>query len=109
ERNKMVFGKKYCNAHHNGFGWDFSGSSNLFELQERLRSLFMVRRLKRDVLSELPPKRRQVLVLESKGLEDLLEKERRVFDKYAADIKGGEFETPEFGEMSKVRKEVAVA
>ena len=31
------------------------------------------------------------------------------YDDYAKHIKDGDFETPEFGEMSKVRKEVAVA
>jgi SNF2 family DNA or RNA helicase len=69
----------------------------------------MIRRLKRDVLSELPPKRRQVLVLEARGLEDLLEKEKQTFEKYSEHVKDGKFETPEFGDMSKVRKEVAIA
>lgn len=44
-------------------GWDFTGSSNLEELQERLRTTIMVRRMKADVLTELPPKTRQCLVL----------------------------------------------
>ena len=59
-KSKMKYAFRYCGAHHNGFGWDFTGSSNLDELQEILRSKFMVRRLKKDVLKELPPKRRQV-------------------------------------------------
>lgn len=61
------FAKRYCNAHEEWHGrtkhWDFSGHSNLEELQERLRSTCMVRRLKADVLRELPPKRRQVISL----------------------------------------------
>ena len=36
--NFMEFAKRYCNAHNNGFAWDFSGSSNLDELQDLLRS-----------------------------------------------------------------------
>lgn len=55
------FAKRYCGAANNGFGWDFSGSSNLDELQDKLRSTIMVRRLKKDVLTELPAKRRQVV------------------------------------------------
>ena len=61
----MAFAKRYCDAKSNGYGWDFSGASNLGELQDRLRSSIMVRRLKAEVLAELPAKRRQVLELEA--------------------------------------------
>jgi len=57
------YAKRYCNAHRNSFGWDMSGSSNLEELQTRLRSTVMVRRLKSEVLTELPSKVRQVVPL----------------------------------------------
>lgn len=63
------YAKRYCNAKQISAGrkmvWDFSGSSNLGELQEKLRSTIMVRRLKKDVLKELPPKIRQVIELPS--------------------------------------------
>ena len=109
-KNFMRYAMRYCDAHHNGFGWDFNGSSNLDELQEILRSKFMVRRLKKDVLKELPPKVRQVLVLEAgPKIKELLEKEKKTYDEYAKHLKDGEFETPEFGEMSRVRQLVAVA
>jgi SWI/SNF-related matrix-associated actin-dependent regulator 1 of chromatin subfamily A len=66
--NFFVFAKRYCQAHQDERGhWDFTGSSNLGELQERLRSTIMVRRLKKDVLTELPPKRRQVVLLPTDG------------------------------------------
>lgn len=45
---------------------DYGGASNLDELAKRLRSTCMVRRLKKDVLHDLPDKRRQLIVLESK-------------------------------------------
>lgn len=60
----MKFMMRYCNPVNNGFGWDFSGSSNLDELRRRLRELCMVRRLKDDVMSYLPQKRRIRLPVE---------------------------------------------
>lgn len=66
--NFFKFAKRYCAAHQDSRGhWDFKGASNLEELQERLRATLMVRRLKKDVLKELPPKRRQVIMLPADG------------------------------------------
>ena len=62
-----AFARRYCGLHkeeHDGrTTWVANGSSHLSELQQRLRTTFMVRRLKHDVLKELPPKRRQLVVL----------------------------------------------
>lgn len=69
------YGKRYCNATEGRYGWDFSGSSNLPELQDRLRSHFMVRRLKADVLKELPAKRRQIIPLPVDLIRDIIERE----------------------------------
>lgn len=66
---------RYCAAYNSNFGWDFSGASNLDELQQRARSTFLVRRLKKDVLKELPPKRRQVIEIPAKGFERLIDTE----------------------------------
>lgn len=64
------YAKRYCDAQQNKFGWDFSGASHLDELQRKLRTEgggTMIRRLKSDVLTELPAKRRQLIVLEPNG------------------------------------------
>lgn len=52
--------KRYCNARYGRFGWDCSGLSNADELHEKLKSV-MIRRLKADVLQELPPKQRCIV------------------------------------------------
>jgi SWI/SNF-related matrix-associated actin-dependent regulator 1 of chromatin subfamily A len=68
-----TFARRYCGLHqerHNGHNtWVATGSSHLSELQQRLRTTFMVRRLKHDVLKELPPKRRQLVVLGDKEID----------------------------------------
>jgi len=56
------FVKRYCNAEQGSYGWDFSGASNIEELQMKLRDLLMIRRQKKDVLKELPDKIRQIIV-----------------------------------------------
>uniref|UniRef100_A0A8C1TM12 Zinc finger, RAN-binding domain containing 3 n=1 Tax=Cyprinus carpio TaxID=7962 RepID=A0A8C1TM12_CYPCA len=56
------YAKKYCNAHYKFFGarrqWDCRGASHLDELHQRLSEI-MIRRLKNQVLTQLPPKIRQ--------------------------------------------------
>ena len=58
--NFFAFAKRYTDAHHNGYGWDFNGSSNEEELHERTRSVG-IRRLKKEVMAELPDKIRQIV------------------------------------------------
>eukprot|EP00126_Sphaerothecum_destruens_P011009 Sdes_comp20839_c0_seq2m17519 len=59
------FGIRYCDGKKSPYfgGWDMSGHSNLNELLFLLTSKFMIRRLKSDVLKQLPPKRRQCVYL----------------------------------------------
>ncbi|CAL8110477.1 unnamed protein product [Orchesella dallaii] len=58
------FGVRYCNGKKNNWGWDFSGSSNMGELQLILEETLMIRRLKSEVLQQLPSKLRKVMVLD---------------------------------------------
>lgn len=50
------------------WGWDYSGSSNLGELKLLLDETLMLRRLKADVLSQLPSKQRKVVTVTIEGV-----------------------------------------
>ncbi|RZF34038.1 hypothetical protein LSTR_LSTR013433 [Laodelphax striatellus] len=63
--NFREYAKRYCDAKQSRFGWDNSGSSHVDELKIVLESKFMIRRLKQDVLTQLPSKVRQVIILNS--------------------------------------------
>ncbi|XP_072117233.1 SWI/SNF-related matrix-associated actin-dependent regulator of chromatin subfamily A-like protein 1 isoform X2 [Mobula birostris] len=67
-RSFHQYGMRYCAAKQLPWGWDYSGSSNLLELRLLLLESMMVRRLKSDVLSQLPAKRRKVVLVEPEGL-----------------------------------------
>ena len=54
-KNYHEFGVRYGAGYQDNFGWKYNGASNLEELFTRVSSYFL-RRLKRDVLKELPPK-----------------------------------------------------
>ena len=56
--NFYVFGNRYCDPKKTNFGTDWTGSSYPKELHYILKNL-MIRRLKKDVMSQLPPKKRQ--------------------------------------------------
>ena len=59
-RSLWDFQQRYMDPYHNGFRWDFTGASHTKELNERTRDL-CIRRLKSEVLPELPPKTRTFL------------------------------------------------
>jgi SWI/SNF-related matrix-associated actin-dependent regulator 1 of chromatin subfamily A len=102
--NFFGFAKKFCDAHQNRWGWDFSGASNLAELQEQLRSSILVRRLKADVLDELPAKQRQVIVLDRADYEEELRLE--ALAEAALEVTSPEVR---FEELSRVRHLLAIA
>uniref|UniRef100_A0A673CLZ0 SWI/SNF-related matrix-associated actin-dependent regulator of chromatin subfamily A-like protein 1 n=1 Tax=Sphaeramia orbicularis TaxID=375764 RepID=A0A673CLZ0_9TELE len=62
------FGIRYCDAKQMTWGWDYSGSSNLGELKLLLEECLMLRRLKSDVLSQLPAKQRKVVTITIDGI-----------------------------------------
>ena len=83
--------------------WDFSGSSHEQELQARLRGTILVRRLKADVMQELPPKIRRIVLLPSDEVEGLLWEERNLAGQVADRIE--QAETLDFEAASSALRE----
>ena len=80
----MPFAIRYCGAVRNGSGWNTSGASNLDELQVRLRGSIMIRRMKKEVLTELPPKTRQIIELPAPDkIKHLLKQENEQYQNKA--------------------------
>lgn len=75
---KYVF--RYCKPRKLPWGWVYDGAKNLGELHGYLRDWCMIRRLKKDVLPDLPAKIRQVIPLR---LPD-----RREYDEASTDFIG---------------------
>ncbi|XP_064401335.1 SWI/SNF-related matrix-associated actin-dependent regulator of chromatin subfamily A-like protein 1 isoform X1 [Halichondria panicea] len=63
------FGLRYCNGVKSQFGWDFSGASNMSELQLYLEDSIMIRRMKSEVLDQLPSKTRKMVLLDLSSLK----------------------------------------
>jgi SWI/SNF-related matrix-associated actin-dependent regulator 1 of chromatin subfamily A len=120
-KNFFGYAKRYCDAKNNGYGWDFSGAKNLDELQNRLRATCMIRRMKTEVLKELPAKRRQVVTLDPNGSSRLIKKEQKLLDNipgyreaveagdYEAAIKALQADSAAFEEMAGIRREIGEA
>jgi SWI/SNF-related matrix-associated actin-dependent regulator of chromatin subfamily A-like protein 1 len=47
---------EFCGPKNNGFGWTYNGATNIQKLHKVLTNSIMLRRLKKDVLPELPEK-----------------------------------------------------
>eukprot|EP00736_Rhodelphis_marinus_P006568 Rmarinus@m.13974 len=103
--DEVEYGKRYCNGQLRNIGngrktWDFGGSSNLTELSIVLRHALLIRRLKRDVLNQLPSKlRRQVYVdisdADRKSISSFLHKYRSLKKANRAAVKGSEVVFPD--------------
>lgn len=88
EPGKWTFRDKvrYCAGFRGQWGWDFTGAAYLDELQRRLRSTVMCRRLKKEVLTELPAKRRQIVELPANGDAGLCQEECDIYDQHEATL-----------------------
>jgi hypothetical protein len=73
---------------------DYSGASNTKELHYVLKSSIMLRRLKRDVLSQLPPKVRQRIEVQPE--ERLLRHVKRILHTFLEDLEDNPEEKKNF-------------
>lgn len=70
-----TFMSRYCA----GYGSVGKGASNLAELHQRLQRTIMLRRTKKDVLKDLPPKRRVILEIPADDLTEMLKDEIQAY------------------------------
>ncbi|XP_073992688.1 SWI/SNF-related matrix-associated actin-dependent regulator of chromatin subfamily A-like protein 1 isoform X2 [Rhodnius prolixus] len=84
-KDMIEFGVRYCEGKHDKFGWNFNGSSHLEELKIILDEMVMIRRLKCNVLEQLPAKIRQVITL-SPELIDSKNKTLKAFEKKLVEV-----------------------
>ena len=68
------------------FGMDFNGASCMKELHYVLEKAFMIRRLKKEVLSELPDKRRQKIDIQPE--ESYIPRIRKILVEQLQEIRG---------------------
>lgn len=75
-KNFYHFAHKYCDAKRGSYGWNFDGSSNEDKLNKLLKNTIMLRRLKDDVLDDLPPKQISKVVLPINNRKEYQEAEK---------------------------------
>lgn len=85
--NWFAYVNRYCGATTTRYGWDTSGATHLDELHDALTPI-MLRRTKAQVLTELPPKIRQIVPLAPNGSEGLIARQWEAWRRYESDVKG---------------------
>ncbi|MHC4618509.1 MAG: DEAD/DEAH box helicase [Planctomycetota bacterium] len=71
-KKKKIWGKDENGKAEEKEVWDFDGASNLEELQAIMRDKFMIRRLKKHVMRELPAKVRQLIAIRGTCFDEVL-------------------------------------
>ncbi len=119
----MKYALRYCGAHQRRvnrsgrFVWFMDGATNLDELRAMLSGL-MIRRLKSEVLKELPDKRRQIIEIPVNGmagglLDELREATNRIRgieETYAAEVQRMEGAlSVAWKDMAELRHELGLA
>lgn len=109
----LYYMKRYCAAKKTKYGWDTSGAANLGELQRKLRETIMIRRMKKEVLSELPDKTIQIITIPRNGNENYLNNEILQLNEIVSEYQSGvenltQTKLGAWSELSKIRHETAL-
>lgn len=64
------FAMAHCKPQRKPWGWVYNGATNLDKLNAKLKDTMMIRRLKKDVLKDLPDKTRSVIVVELPDMKE---------------------------------------
>ncbi len=135
--DKFQFEQRYCGAYKASGSTKYGTATNVDELNTILRANYMVRRLTKDVMKDLPEKIKDVIVINESDLNVIVEKEKKVVEdsrieeeklvteidrlkelaktnqEYETDYKERvkklrEIRFKNFGELSRIRKELAI-
>jgi SWI/SNF-related matrix-associated actin-dependent regulator 1 of chromatin subfamily A len=113
--NWYEYARRFCEGHKNDFGFfEAKGSSNLEELQDALRSTIMIRRLKKNVLKDLPEKTVQIVMLDGLSKKEQLEQQKIIqeietigFENLLKSSLLDDSENKLISRIAKMRKEMA--
>ena len=100
------FAQKYCGAKKVKIGkgrsvTKFEGATNVDELNTILRANYMVRRMKKDVLKDLPEKIKDVIVLNEGDLDGIVQKEQKALENSKATEEKLQREAEQLRELAK--------
>lgn len=68
--SRLKYAWKYCKPRYTPWGWVFDGGTHLDKLHRILRRECMIRRLKKDVMHELPRKERRMIAFRLPSYEE---------------------------------------
>lgn len=78
--NWFTYSKYFCDLHKDRYGWNDKGSSNKRVMNRILKMCYIIRREKKDVLTELPPK--IITYLPVEGNKRFIGANQKIMSKY---------------------------
>lgn len=103
--NFYEFALRYCGAQKIKIGsrsvMKYENATKMDELNTILRAKYMVRRMKKDVMKDLPEKIKDVIILNEYSLEELVEKEKKALENGKIEEEKLKKEVEELRELAK--------